>query len=103
MFIQGNRPVIAHANDMIKEIGHPKYPTSLLSLYEITIPGRRWASFASGPVNLMITHSLHQAECSTGTHPRLPMVSSHRFEYHDKDPRLGKLCVDVVVIAFDAN
>lgn len=80
MFVQGNRKVVAHADDMIQKICHPEDPASLFDFKRVSALRRVRAALVDGGVNLMIPHSLHQAKGATSAHPCLPVICPHRLK-----------------------
>lgn len=84
-----NRPAVAHAEQVIEKIGHPKNSAPFLSFDKIclvVVCSRKCILVRK--VYLMQTHYLDQTECSSSTHPRFLVECPHRLECGNQDPSL---------------
>lgn len=87
---QRDRPAIAHAEQVIKKIGHPKYSTSFLSfdkICRVTVCIRK--CIFVWKVYFMQSHYLDQTECSSSAHPCFLMKCSHRLKCGNQNPSLN--------------
>lgn len=84
MLVQGDRPVVTHAEQVVQEIGHPEDPTLLLGLDQVGLGHRRFR----GTVKLVKAHQLHEPKRTAGAHPRGAMEGPHGLVRCDQNPCL---------------
>ncbi len=106
LFIQCQRPLMAHADEAVERVGDPKGPSLGLRLDPVLgLGGTLPLGYVLGRINLVQPHELDEAKAASRTDPAPLMIGPHEVVNEQQHPRLhvlnvGKLSVAVLGLQF---